>query len=159
MAKCLVTTCLSLRRHRQRAARPRLQAECGGDGVQDPHLQARCWWGLSDGRRVWGASWPQGRWLQAPCCARSLKAPQGVPPAVLPLPGLTPGVPLRSSAAQAVAALPGAVDEALSVLALLLDSGIQNGLVQEVDLKCAEQSGTDKPKLFPLITKPPQKQT
>lgn len=58
-----------------------------------------------------------------------------------PRPGLTPGVPLRSPAAEAVAALPGAVDEALSVFALLLDGGVQNGLVQEIDLKHTRWGG------------------
>lgn len=48
--------------------------------------------------------------------------------------GLTPGVSLCPPTAQAVAALPGAVDEALSILTFLLDSCVQNGLVEEVDL-------------------------
>lgn len=57
--------------------------------------------------------------------------------------GLTPGVSLCPPTAQAVAALPGAVDEALSILTFLLDSCVQNGLVQEVDLQRMEQSGRE----------------
>lgn len=52
-----------------------------------------------------------------------------------PRAGLAPGVPLRSPTAEAVTALPRAVDEALSILAFLLDGSIQNGFVQEVNLK------------------------
>lgn len=69
-----------------------------------------------------------GSWIQAPL-AKNVS-----PSGVLAPPGSAPGVPLRSPAAEAVAALPGAVDEALSVFAFLLDGGVQNGLVQEVDL-------------------------
>lgn len=107
----------------KRAGRPRL----GEYGVQG--LQARSWCGTSDGRRVWGANWSRAAGSKAPL------AENASPSGVLAPPGSAPGVPLRSPAAEAVAALPGAVDEALSVFAFLLDGGVQNGLVQKVNLK------------------------
>lgn len=71
-----------------------------------------------------------------------------------PQPGLTPGIPLRSPAAEAVAALPGAVDEALGVFAFLLDGGVQNGLVQEVDLEHTRRAvgkGMNDSRFSPLL--------
>ena len=80
-----------------------------------------------------GPGWQEGPWgsrIPAPLSKTGPPVRQPSPP-----PGSAPGVPLRSPAAEAVAALPGAVDEALSIFAFFLDGGIQNGLVQEVDLR------------------------
>lgn len=76
-----------------------------------------------------------------------------------PRAGLTPGVPLGPAPAQAVAALPGAVDEALGVLTFLLHSSIQNGLVLEINLKHGWKEGNRLQSLLCKTTskKPPQK--
>lgn len=93
--------------------------------------------------------WDAAAHRRCPCPLRASGLSVSRPPPS----GLTPGVSLCPPTAQAVAALPGAVDEALSILTFLLDSCVQNGLVQEVDLQRVEQSGRKAPQL-PLAPHP-----
>lgn len=101
----------------------------GGDEVQGPCLQAPSWWGARAMAGGFGVPLGCRAVGYRPCSPKLVPRDPSSPRA-----GLAPGVPLRSPAAEAVAALPRAVDEALSVLAFLLDGSIQNGLVQEVNL-------------------------
>lgn len=63
------------------------------------------------------------------------------PPGVPPSPASAPGVAGGSATAQAVAPLPGAVDEAQGVLKLLLAGGFVDGLVGEVHLVDGSPAG------------------
>lgn len=98
-------------------------AACGRSGL---------WNG--DGSRAPSCTVAQGRQCVPP------GAPPGappVPPARTPASSASaPGVPGGSASAEAVAALPGAVDEAQGVLELL-GGGFVNGLVREVHLRGA----------------------